>query len=81
MVNGSRMTNVSSDNVAHSFNVPAWHLAVYSPGLSVVTFKVDVINPGSFIWVCVVPCGQGTNAYTTPPMGSPGWMTGLITVT
>jgi hypothetical protein len=80
-INATPYKTVPSDNVAHSFSVADWHLAVWSPGMSVVRFKVDVINPGTFIWICAVPCGTGSNPYTTPPMGSPGFMTGKIVVT
>ena len=80
LINGTPFHVVPSDNVAHSFNVPNLGLSVYIPGLSVVKFTVDLLNPGTFEWFCTVPCGTGVNAYTTPPMGVAGYMTGLMTV-
>jgi uncharacterized membrane protein YphA (DoxX/SURF4 family) len=80
LVNGTPTHVVDSQNVAHSFNVPNLSLEVYMPGLSVVQFTVDLVNPGTFQWFCTAPCGAGSNAYTTPPMGVPGFMTGTMTV-
>ena len=81
VVNGTPMRVVPPDNVAHSFNIPALNLAVYSPGANTTQFAVDITNPGEFVWLCVVPCGTGADPYTTPPMGVPGYMTGTMTVT
>jgi uncharacterized membrane protein YphA (DoxX/SURF4 family) len=81
VVNGTPMHIVPSDNVAHSFNVPALNLAVYSPGQNTTQFTVDITRAGEFVWLCVVPCGIGADPYSTPPMGVAGFMTGTITVT
>ncbi|MCI4372268.1 MAG: hypothetical protein L3K02_01275 [Thermoplasmata archaeon] len=81
LVNGTPFHVVSSDNVAHSFGIPNLGLNVYSPGQSVVQFEVDLLTPGSFEWFCFVPCGTGADAYSTPPMGVAGYMTGTMTVT
>jgi len=81
VVNGTPMRVVPSDNVAHSFNVPALNLAVYSPGEATTQFTVDIPRAGEFVWLCVVPCGTGADPYNTPPMGVAGFMTGTITVT
>ncbi len=80
LVNGTPAHVVSSANVAHTFNVPKLGLAIYSPGLSVVQFTVRLLTPGSFQWFCLAPCGTGSNPYSTPPMGTPGFMTGTLTV-
>jgi len=79
-VNGTPTHVVPSDNVAHTFNVPRLGLSIYSPGQSVVQFTVDLVNPGSFEWFCIAPCGAGTDPYDTPPMGVAGFMTGTITI-
>jgi hypothetical protein len=71
---------LSGQNVAHSFNIPKLGLAVYLPGMSSVRFTVDLLNPGQFYWVCIVPCGTGANPYNSPPMGVPGWMMGTMTI-
>lgn len=79
-INGTSTHVVSSQNVAHSFNVPRLGLSIYSPGQSVVQFTVDLLNPGSFQWFCIAPCGAGADPYDTPPMGVAGFMTGTMTV-
>ena len=79
-VNGSVYDVVPPTNVAHSFNVPDLNLAVYSPGGNTTQFTVDITRTGEFVWLCVVPCGTGTDPYNTPPMGVPGFMTGTIRV-
>jgi len=81
LVNGTPVHVVPPDNVAHSFNIPALNLAVYSPGANTTRFTVYITNPGEFVWLCVVPCGTGADPYTTAPMGVPGFMTGTMTVT
>jgi hypothetical protein len=80
-INGTSIGRVPSTNVAHTFNIPVLGLQILSPGISTVTFTIDVINPGEYIWYCFAPCGTGTDPYTTPPMGTPGYMTGTMTVT
>lgn len=79
-VNGTPMHVVPSSNVAHSFNVPQLGLSIYSPGQSVVRFTADLLTPGSFTWFCIAPCGAGGNPFQSPPMGTPGFMTGTMTV-
>jgi hypothetical protein len=81
LVNGTPTHIVSSANVAHSFNIPQLGLATYSPGGTVVRFTVDLINPGAFLWFCIAPCGAGANPYSSPPMGTVGFMTGTLTIT
>ncbi|MHB1435841.1 MAG: cupredoxin domain-containing protein [Thermoplasmata archaeon] len=65
-------------NVAHTFSIPTLGLNVVSPGQSSVTFTLDLINPGQFIWFCMAPCGS--DGPTGAPMGVPGYMTGTMTV-
>ncbi len=79
-VNGTNLHVLPSTNIAHTFNVPSLGLEVYSPGQSIVRFTVDLVNPGAFQWFCLAPCGTGANPYSTPPMGTPGYMTGTMTV-
>ena len=79
-VNGTPEHLITTTNVAHSFTISRLGLDVYTPGQSVVQFTVDLVNNGTFVWFCIVPCGTGSNPYTTPPMGTPGYMTGTMTV-
>jgi heme/copper-type cytochrome/quinol oxidase subunit 2 len=81
LVNGTPTSHVSSDNVAHTFSIEPLGLQILSPGLSVVQFTVDILGPGDFTWFCLAPCGAGSDPYSTPPMGTPGMMSGTMTVT
>lgn len=80
VVNGTSVASVSPANVAHTFTVGALGINVLSPGESTVSFTLALARAGVFTWNCVTPCGQGTNGYTSPPMGVPGYMTGTMTV-
>jgi hypothetical protein len=79
-INGTQYSIVPSTNVAHSFNIPVAGVQVMSPGHSVVQFSIDFTKAGPVLWYCIVPCGQGADASTTPPMGVAGWMAGTILV-
>ncbi len=78
-VNGTPRSVVSPANAAHTFTIPALGLNVILPGESTVTFSVDLHGTGSFAWLCTAPCG--THGFSGPPMGVPGYMTGVMTVT
>lgn len=75
-VNGTPTSDVSSANVAHSFDIPALGLNVVSPGLSTVTFTLQLNQTGTYTWYCMAPCGYPPEG----PMGVPGYMTGTMTV-
>ncbi len=80
-INGTSVGLVPAVNIAHSFNIPAAGVQVFSPGLSIVQFSFDVTRTGTLLWYCIVPCGVGTDPYGTPPMGVAGYMAGSISVT
>lgn len=80
LINGTPVHLVAPQNVAHSFSVPALNIAVYSPGVAITQFTIDITRTGEFVWICVVPCGVGADPYTTAPMGVSGFMAGTITV-
>ncbi len=77
-LNNTPYAILPSTNVAHTFSIPTLGLNVLSPGQSTVTFTLDLTNPGEFTWFCMAPCGS--NGYTGAPMGTPGYMTGTMTV-
>ena len=79
-INGSPTHIVPSANVAHTFNVAPLGLSIYSPGGSVVQFTADMLKAGAFTWYCLAPCGGDPSPYQDPPMGTPGFMTGTMTV-
>jgi hypothetical protein len=80
-INGTAFGRVPATNVAHTFNIPVLGLQVLSPGQSTVQFSVDLVHAGEYIWYCFAPCGTGADPYNTPPMDTPGYMTGTMTVT
>ena len=79
-LNGSPIHHVDSSNVAHTFVVPSLGIRVLSPGQSTINFTVFLNETGSFVWICIMPCGQGADPYNSPPMGVPGYMLGTLTV-
>lgn len=80
LINGTPFARVPGTNVAHTFNIPVLGLQILTPGQSVVQFSIDLTSKGVFFWYCFAPCGTGANPYNTPPMGTPGYMTGALTV-
>jgi hypothetical protein len=77
-INGSAtVTNVPWTNAAHTFTIPSIGENVVSPGLSTITFALD-LTAGTYTWWCMAPCYTSGNS--GPPMGMPGYMTGTITV-
>ncbi len=78
-INGSAPTSsVDPANVAHTFTVPSLGINVYSPGLSSITFTLNLDETGQFSWFCEAPCGS--DGLTGAPMGVPGYMSGTMTV-
>lgn len=80
LLNNTTVNAVPRTNVAHTFTVPAIGLNVLSPGNSTISFRVNLGGTGTFTWYCLAPCGTGSNPYSTPPMGVPGYMAGTMTV-
>jgi heme/copper-type cytochrome/quinol oxidase subunit 2 len=80
LLNNTPVSAIPASNVAHTFTIYALGLMVLSPGMSTITFAVDFDETGAFPWECVAPCGTGGVPFTTPPMGSAGYMSGTVTV-
>lgn len=78
LVNGSAVSSFDPANVAHTFTVPGLGVNVLSPGASTVTFQMELGRSGTYVWVCLAPCGA--EGYAGFPMGTPGYMTGTMTV-
>ena len=51
------------------------------PTPAVVTFSFVTGGPGSYVWNCEYPCGDGTYAKFGGPMSTRGFMSGTLTVT
>lgn len=75
-LNGSAISDFSSANVAHTFDVPALGINALIPGMSTVTFTLFLNQTGSYTWYCEAPCQYPPNG----PMGFPGYMTGTMTI-
>jgi len=50
------------------------------PKPNVVVFRLRTGAPGKYLWNCNMPCGGGKNGLG-PPMFTPGYMAGTLTVT
>ena len=77
---GETVSNVSSDNIAHTFTVPQLNLNIPIPPSSVVTAYFTLNSTGTFTWFCMTLCGSGPTG-TEGAMSTPGWMTGSIVAT
>ncbi len=51
------------------------------PKPNVVTFSFMTKGPGTYVWNCEFPCGDGTYAKFGGPMSARGYMSGTLTVT
>ncbi|MCL4519561.1 MAG: hypothetical protein M1587_10230 [Thaumarchaeota archaeon] len=76
---GETVSNVSSDNIAHTFTVPQLNLNVPIPPSSTVTAYFTLNQTGTFTWFCMTQCGSGANG-TEGAMSTDAWMTGSIVV-
>ena len=79
-VNGTTTHAVDSSTVSHTFFIPRAGVNVLVPQFATVGFTTWFNETGSYLWYCLMPCGAGTDASSTPPMGEMGWMAGTITV-
>lgn len=77
-VNGTATQELSPANVAHTFTIPKLGINVLSPGGSTVVFTVYFNQTGEFDWFCMDPCGA--DGATGAPMGTAGYMQGVVTV-
>jgi hypothetical protein len=84
-VNGKRVTSVSNSEIAHSFTVPALGINVPLPkasedGATTVRFTFRAPDtPGTYLWLCVTPCGDGPYGIGGA-MHLNGWMRGHLIV-
>ncbi len=64
---------ISNLQVGHSFDIPQLNVNVPIPPDTVVTFNYTFTSPGTYEYLCLIPCGPG--------MGLTGYMNGYIVVT
>ena len=50
------------------------------PQAARVTFSFITKGPGTYVWNCEFPCGDGTYAKFGGPMSTQGYMSGTVTV-
>ncbi len=84
-VDGTSVTNVPNDNVAHTFSVPALGLNAVIPVVpsgktsTTVVFTFTANKAGTYTWKCLAPCGSGSDGMSGP-MATMGWMEGNFVV-
>ncbi|MDG6906913.1 MAG: hypothetical protein JRN20_14135 [Nitrososphaerota archaeon] len=74
---GETVSNISADNIAHTFTIPQLNLNVPIPPSSIVTAYFTLSQTGTFSWFCMTLCGSGS-AGDQGAMSTSGWMTGSI---
>jgi hypothetical protein len=72
------VSSVPTSEVAHTFSVPSLGINIPVPPLSTVVTYITISAPGSYSWLCVIPCGGGPEG-TAGAMSTPGWMLGTLT--
>jgi len=73
------VTSLSPEYVSHTFTIPSLgiNIPVAAESTEVAYFTTGA--PGSYLWLCASQCGSGPDGIAGA-MASPGWMTGMITV-
>lgn len=73
------VSTVPTSDIAHTFSVPSLGINIPVPPLSTVVTYITITAPGSYSWLCMIPCGGGPEG-TAGAMSTPGWMLGTLTV-
>lgn len=76
---GETVSNVSPDNIAHTFTIPQVGLNIPIEPSSTVTAYFTLNETGTFTWFCMTECGAGPTGILGA-MATAGWMTGSVTV-
>lgn len=76
---GQNVTAVPASQVAHTFTIQQLGINIPVVGGSTVIAYVEIHQAGSFMWVCLTPCGAGADGLSGA-MSTRGWMTGNIEV-
>jgi len=64
--------SISKMPVGHSFTVPGLDINIPNPPNTIVSFTYTFTKPGTYTYLCTIPCGTGMNKI--------GYMTGSIIV-
>ena len=65
--------------VSHTLTIPRLGINVPMAGQSRITFTIKTGKPGTYQWLCMDPCGNGSGGEGAP-MGVVGYMEGTMTV-
>lgn len=81
-VNGKPVTSVRNDEIAHTFTIPTLGINVPLPkapmgGFTTVRFTFRAPAAGTYQWLCVTPCGDGSYGIAGA-MHTDGWMRGHL---
>lgn len=85
-VDGKVVTQIPNDKISHTFTIPGLLVNIPIPAVppnkktTTVVFKFQVNKSGTFLWLCVAPCGSGSTGMGGA-MGKDQWMRGFVTVT
>ena len=78
-IRGARtVSSVPSDDIAHTFTIPALGINIPVPVSSTVVATFTIDETGTFQWFCMTECGSGATGIGGA-MLTPGWMTGAVT--
>lgn len=74
------VSSLSENYISHTFTVPSMglNIPVAAESTEVAYFMTGA--PGTYTWLCESLCGSGPTG-AGGAMATPGWMTGIITVT
>ena len=73
------VTSVPGSVLAHTFTLPQLNINIPVVGGSTIIANLYFDKPGTYVWVCLTPCGFGTNG-DQGAMSTGGWMTGQVIV-
>ena len=83
---GKAYTVLDRTGVAHTFTIPALHFNVPIPGHAAsgkhyvtVTFQIRTGKAGVYSWLCLAPCGDGSDG-ESGAMADAGYMRGTLFV-
>jgi hypothetical protein len=76
---GTNVTSASGASLAHTFTIPQLGVNIPVVGGDTVIAYLYFTTTGTFTWVCLTPCGFGSNG-SMGAMSTSGWMTGTVTV-
>jgi heme/copper-type cytochrome/quinol oxidase subunit 2 len=76
---GQTVSNVSADDVAHTFTIPQLGINIPVMPSSTVTAYFTITKTGTFSWFCETMCGFGPMGLMGA-MSTPGWMEGNLVV-